>query len=114
MQNLGAGEPLYDFGTGDYRIYMKGGENFTHLASVWRVAPSFSYNIAAFNLGVEYELTAANYGDISADGSILDNSNLHQVMNHRLCLLVKYNVRNEKGSRAAPFLFNPLWLLVRR
>ena len=91
MQNLGAGEPLYDFGTGDYRIYMKGGENFTHLASVWRVAPSFSYNIAAFNLGVEYELTAANYGDISADGSILDNSNLHQVMNHRLCLLVKYN-----------------------
>ncbi len=92
MQNLGAGESLwFDPSRGDFHIYMKGGENFTHLASVWRVAPSFSYNIAAFNLGFEYELTAANYGDISTDGSILDNSNLHQVMNHRLCVLVKYN-----------------------
>ena len=91
MKNLGAGKELYDFGSGDYRIYMKGGEHFTHLNSLYRIAPSLSYNVAAFNLGLEYEYTAATYGDISADGSILDNNNLHQVRNHRLCLLVKYN-----------------------
>ena len=92
MQNLGAGENLLaDPATGGYYIYMKGGDNFTHLHSIWRVAPSVCYNVQAFSIGLEYELTAATYGDISADGSILGNNNLHQVMNHRLCALVKYN-----------------------
>ena len=91
MKNLGAGKDLYDFGTGDYRIYMKGGENFTHLNSVYRIAPSISYNVKAFNIGLEYEWTACTYGDINTDGSIKDNDNLHQVSNHRICALVKYN-----------------------
>ena len=92
MQNLGAGENLWaDPATGDYYIYMKGGDNFTHLHSIWRIAPSVSYNLKAFNIGLEYELTACTYGDIAADGAILGNNNLHQVMNHRLCALVKYN-----------------------
>lgn len=95
MKNLGAGQGLYDFDADptavQYRIYMKGGENFTHLASIWRVAPSVSYNVKAFNLGLEYELTSCEYGDIDANGAILDNANLHQVVNHRICALVKYN-----------------------
>lgn len=97
MKNLGLDNALLhsftDAATGAsfYRIYMKGGEEFTHLNSVWRVAPSVSYNVKAFNLGLEYELTAATYGDIANDGSILLNDNLHQVVNHRLCALVKYN-----------------------
>lgn len=91
MKNLGAGKDLYDFGTNDYRIYMKGGENFTHLNSVYRIAPSISYNVKAFNIGLEYEWTACTYGDLATDGTILDNDNLHQVDNHRICVLVKYN-----------------------
>ena len=91
MKNLGAGETLYDFGSGDYRIYMKGGEQFTHLNSLCRVVPSVSYNLNAFNLGLEYELTAASFGDLAPDGSIRHNDNLHHVVNHRLCALVKYN-----------------------
>jgi hypothetical protein len=91
MHNLGAGETLYDFGTNNYRIYMKGGENFTRLHSIWRVAPSLSYNVKAFNFGLEYELTACTYGDQAPDGSILADANRHQVVNHRLCALVKYN-----------------------
>jgi hypothetical protein len=91
MKNLGAGEELYDFGTNDYRIYMKGGENFTHLNSIWRIAPSVSYNVKAFNIGLEYELTACTYGDQASDGSILVDDNLRNVVNHRLCALVKYN-----------------------
>ena len=91
MKNLGAGETLHDFGRGYYRIYMKGGEEFTHLNSIYRIAPSISYNLKAFSFGLEYEWTACTYGDIASNGSILVNDNLHQVANHRLCALVKYN-----------------------
>lgn len=94
MKNLGAGEDFWlDPATGDYHIYMKGGKDndFTHLNSVYRIAPSVSYNVKAFNIGLEYEWTACTYGDIDTDGSIRQNDNLHQVVNHRLCALVKYN-----------------------
>ena len=92
MKNLGAGEALWlDPSTNDYHIYMKGGEQFTHLNSMWRIAPSFSYNVKAFNLGVEYEVSACTYGDIGDHGQILLNDNLRPVTNHRVCLLVKYN-----------------------
>ena len=91
MKNLGAASDLYDFGTGDYRIYMKGGEEFTHLNSLYRIAPSVSYNVQAFNLGLEYEWTACTYGDLATNGSILLDDHLHRVANHRICLMVKYN-----------------------
>lgn len=91
MKNLGAGENLYDFGGGTYRIYMKGGEEFTHLNSVWRVAPSVSYNVKAFNIGLEYEVTDCTYGDLGKKGQILLNDRLRNVVNHRLCAMVKYN-----------------------
>lgn len=91
MKNLGAGESLYDFSSGDYCIYMKGGENFTHMNSVWRVAPSFSYNVEAFNIGLEYEVTACTYGDIGDRGQIVLDDHLRNVVNHRICALVKYN-----------------------
>ena len=91
MKNLGANEDLYDFGYAGYRIYMKGGNNFTHLNSIYRISPSVSYNIKAFNLGLEYEWTACTYGDLSGNGSIQNNDNLHRVDNHRVCLMVKYN-----------------------
>ncbi len=96
MKNLGTvdGEELHNFGIAaapNYYIYTKGGNNFTHLDQVWRVAPSISYNLKAFNVGLEYEVTAASYGEISETGSIVDNDNLHTVINNRLCLLIKYN-----------------------
>ncbi|MBP5677005.1 MAG: hypothetical protein J6W88_00745 [Bacteroidales bacterium] len=95
IKNLGAGKDLYDFDADpaaeQYRIYMKGGENFTNLNSIYRVAPSFSYNVKAFNIGIEYELTACTYGDLNSKGAVSTNSSLHQVSNHRVCALVKYN-----------------------
>ena len=90
MKNLGAGEDLYDFGTNNYRIYMKGANSFTNLNSIYRIAPSISYNVKAFNIGLEYEWTACTYGDIATDGTIKNNDNLHQIANHRICALVKY------------------------
>ena len=92
MKNLGASDDLwFDQNAGGYHIYMKGGEEFTHLNSFYRVAPSISYNVKSFNFGIEYELNVATYGNIDTDGSIVNNGNLHQVVNHRICLLAKYN-----------------------
>ena len=94
MKNLGASTDLYDFGNGiqpQYNIYMKAGENFTHLNSLYRIAPSVSYNLPHFNLGLEYEWTACTFGDFASNGSILHNDNLHEVANHRICAMVKYN-----------------------
>lgn len=94
MKNLGAGQDLYNFGTAEaakYLVFMKGGNNFTGLNSVYRIAPSISYNLPHFNLGLEYEWTACTYGQQDTDGSILNNDKLHQVANNRICLLVKYN-----------------------
>ena len=93
MKNLGAATDLNDFGDDEflYFIYMKGGDEFTRLNSVYRVAPSVSYNLKAFNFGLEYEWTACTYGDLAANGSIRLNDNLHQVANHRILALVKYN-----------------------
>ena len=90
MQNLGAGEDLWlDPATNSYHIYMKGGEEFTHLHSVVRLAPSVSYNLESFNFGIEYEATAAYYGNLASDGTA--SANPSGVFNHRLCALVKYN-----------------------
>lgn len=95
MKNLGAGQDLYNFGTAEaakYLVFMKGGNNFTGLNSIFRIAPSVSYNLKHFNLGLEYEWTACTYGNQNADGSInLEDGQLHQVANNRICLLVKYN-----------------------
>ena len=67
-------------------LYMKKGVK--NINSLWRVAPSLSYNTKAFNIGLEYEWTAVNYGDINKDASVNPK---RQVDGHRLCLLVKYN-----------------------
>ena len=78
-----AGGPAYG------NIYMKKG--ITNINSIYRVAPSFSYNTKAFNIGLEYEWTAVTYGDLQSDGTVANNENLRQVANHRICALIKYN-----------------------
>lgn len=67
-------------------LYMKKGVKNIH--SLWRVAPSLSYNTKAFNIGLEYEWTAVNYGDLNPDATVTTK---RQVDGHRVCLLVKYN-----------------------
>ena len=70
-------------------IYVKKG--ITNINSIYRVAPSISYNAAAFTLALEYEWTAVTYGDLQPDGTVANNANLHQVANHRLCAMIKYS-----------------------
>ena len=60
--------------------------------SLWRVIPSVVYNIGKFSLGLEYNCTAARYGDgksYNAYGLSLDG--LHWVYNHRIQMMVKFS-----------------------
>lgn len=67
-------------------IYMKKGiKNIDH---IWRIAPSVSFNTAAFNIGLEYELTGVGYGTLQPDATVADP---HSVLGHRVLALVKYN-----------------------
>lgn len=91
MQNLGSTQDLTKEATGNYMIFSKG--NYTNIQNMWRIAPSISYNTKAFNIGLEYELTAVGYGNkgtMNANGTF-DAENVHNVMGHRICALVKYN-----------------------
>ncbi|MGN0188733.1 MAG: hypothetical protein ACI395_04385 [Candidatus Cryptobacteroides sp.] len=61
------------------------------LNSMWRVIPAVVYNIGKFSLGLEYNVTAARYGDgksYNIYGLSLDG--LHWVYNHRVQMMVKF------------------------
>ena len=86
QKNLGLGKEYTIVFQSAGNPYMK--KDVRNINSLWRVAPSLSYNVQAFNLGLEYEWTAVTYGDIRKDASV-DPKRL--VNGHRLCLMVKYN-----------------------
>ena len=79
---MGTGDDVASTSEG---IYVRGYDNIDH---IYRFCPTFSYNVKAFNLGIEYEATGAAYGDVD---SKLKVSNTETVVNHRICAMVKYN-----------------------
>ncbi len=81
MKNLGSARPFVS----DDMIYVRGYKN---LDQIVRVAPSFTYNIKGFSVGVEYEMTGAFYGDRTDDhGRVYDT---RFVPNHRVYVVVSY------------------------
>ena len=62
IANLGATKDFVD--TGDnYYFFAKDGQNFKRMAQAFRLVPTIAYNIGKFTLGLEYEVTAAQFGD---------------------------------------------------
>ena len=58
---------------------------------MWRIIPAVTYNIGKFTLGLEYNMTAAQYGDgksYNARGLSLEG--LHWVYNNRIQAMVKF------------------------
>lgn len=85
QKNLGLPDG-YKFAIPAEQLYMKKGvKNIDHIV---RLAPSISYNTAAFNLGLEYECNLVGYGTLQSDATVADP---HSVFGHRICALVKYN-----------------------
>ena len=101
IANLGATKDFVD--TGDnYYFFAKDGQNFKRMAQAFRLVPTIAYNIGKFTLGLEYEVTAAQFGDnLNADGSVMKEgtelpgaaglAGRYWVANHRIQLMTRFN-----------------------
>jgi len=71
------------------------GNSFKNMNQMYRVTPTFMYNLGKFTVGVEYEMTSIQYGDFdpafteAARHGIADQ-NLHWITNHRVQAMVKF------------------------
>lgn len=57
---------------------------------LYRACGTFSYNITHFMIGVEYEMTAAAYGDGPLNYNTGRYSSSHEVINHRIVAAIAY------------------------
>lgn len=73
--------------------------SFKNMNQMWRITPTFLYNLGKFTFGLEYELTSVQYGDFKLDAGNLPEGdalrglateNLRWVTNHRLQAMVKF------------------------
>ena len=76
MKNLGAKDDLVDI----YSLEK-------NLDGMYRIAPSIQYVTGNVNLGLEWDMTTAAYGDIEAKGTV---TNTHEVTNHRILASLMY------------------------
>ena len=66
-------------------IYMRGEKNMDNM---WRIAPSVLYTHNAMQIGIEYNPTTVAYGTPDSQYKMSDT---HNVTNHRICAMLKYN-----------------------
>jgi len=90
MKNLGTRDALYNFGSSAAPLAVTPGL-VTQVASIYRIAPSFTINISKLRLEFEYELTSAAYGQGNINiGDGLYGSSI-DVTNHRGQLMMMYS-----------------------
>ena len=100
IANLGASKDFADLEDG-YYFFTKDGQNFQRMAQAFRLVPTIAYNVGKFTLGLEYEMTAAQFGDnLNADGSVMKEgtelpgaaglAGRYWVANHRIQLMTKF------------------------
>ena len=74
------------------------GNGSSNLNEIWRVVPTFAYNIGKFTIALEWNITSARYGDyVEFDGGKylyantgLATDNLHWVTNHRIQMMTRF------------------------
>lgn len=104
VKNFGTAKPLIDDkGHAGYSssLYFSG-NSFSNMNQMWRLTPTFMYNLGKFTVGLEYELTSVQYGKYykykegEKTVSCVNSSNglatedLHWVTNHRVQAMVKF------------------------
>ena len=89
LKNLGTDKNLLQSSNGDFTVYSSGYfSGNQHLNALIRISPHVSYNFKAIRLGLEYDLTNAEYGKLNAEGKV---TNLYSINNHRIVGAVVYN-----------------------
>lgn len=90
MKNLGTTDALYNFGTGSAPTAITPGL-IPQVASMYRVAPHFAFNVSKLRFVFEYELTSAKYGigNIKPEDGLYTSST--DATNHRVLLVLMYS-----------------------
>ena len=85
-KNLGCNDEIIGVADKKYdKLYMRGEKNMDNM---WRIAPSVLYTHNAMSIGVEYNPTTVAYGTPDSQYKMSDT---HNVTNHRICAMLKYN-----------------------
>jgi len=87
-QNLGTGMALHADG-GVFTVYSRGfyADTQEMIDKMLRLAPTLTYNLSNFSVGLEYNLTNVTFGTIRSDGRTDGN---YTVNNHRIIGMVSY------------------------
>jgi hypothetical protein len=88
FQNLGSGMTLHAVNN-EFTVYGRGfySNEQEILDRLVRISPMLIYNLPNFNVGIEYNLTQAQYGQITSDGRITQP---YSVNNHRILASASY------------------------
>ncbi len=96
IKNLGTVKEMYSADgvsvkTTDFTFWNSTGTGVKNLNSLVRVIPAICYNVGKFTIGLEYNITAAQYGDgESYNLHALSTEGLHWITNHRIQNVVKF------------------------
>ena len=91
IKNFGLADPVASGKIAKGDVYFCG-NGFVNINQMYRINPQIIYNIGKLNLGLEYQWTSVQYGDIAKlNARALADQNLHWVGNHRVNMMVKYN-----------------------
>lgn len=89
-QNLGTNEQLMSDSKGKFTAYGCGfySDSQQIIDKMYRIAPHISYKLANFKIGLEFELTSADYGLLNKSGRA---GNIYTVNNHRAVASLSYD-----------------------
>ena len=100
IANLGASKDFVGLDKDYYYFFTKDGQNYRNMAQAFRLVPTIAYNIGKFTLGLEYEVTAAQFGNgLEADGTVMKAgtrlpdggcATRYWVANHRIQFMTKF------------------------
>lgn len=86
-QNLGTDKALYEK-QALLSIYGSGVSGNQMIGAMYKVSPQLSYNLSHFRIGLEYDYTLAEWGDVTLRDGIVRNTK--DVLNHRLLAFIAY------------------------
>lgn len=91
VRNFGTKDALATDAAGDIQGFYFSKNSFTNLNRLWRLSPTVLFTWGKFQLGVEYEITSAQYGkDLKASNGLAE-TDLHWVTNHKVQIMTKLN-----------------------
>lgn len=91
VRNFGTKDALATNATGDILGFYFSKNSFANMNRLWRLSPTVLCTWGHFQLGLEYEITSAQYGKNQKASNGLAETDLHWVTNHRVQIMTKFN-----------------------